>query len=171
MNIKPVKTLLMGACLLVGCTHNDLGSKNTHNNKGTLYMENAEEEVIKAVETMTAAFHAGDIEGVMASYEEQATVVFEPGKPVSDRTALRQGFTQFFALQPRFTYSGHEVFVAGDTAMHIAPWTMQGTTPDGTAIEQSGLSVAVLRRQADGRWLMVLDDPHGQHLTSGPSKQ
>jgi ketosteroid isomerase-like protein len=26
------------------------------------------------------------------------------------------------------------------------------------------LSIAVLRRQADGRWLMVIDDPYGDAL-------
>jgi ketosteroid isomerase-like protein len=41
---------------------------------------------------------------------------------------------------------------------------MTGTAPDGTPIRQSGLSVAVLRKQADGKWLMVFDNPFGQHL-------
>jgi len=43
----------------------------------------------------------------------------------------------------------------------IAPWSMAGTTSDGQEIQQSGLSVAVLRRQADGGWKMVIDNPHG----------
>lgn len=123
------------------------------------------QQVAEAVERMTAAFHAGDIEGVMASYEEQATIVFEPGVSVSERSAQREWFLQAFTLKPVFKYkSGHEVFVNGDTAIHIAPWTMSGTVPDGTAIEQSGLSVAVLHRQVDGRWLIAIDDPHGQNL-------
>jgi hypothetical protein len=41
---------------------------------------------------------------------------------------------------------------------------MTGTAPDGSAIEQGGLSVALLRRQPDGRWLMVVDDPFGDEL-------
>ncbi len=57
--------------------------------------------------------------------------------------------------------------VQGDIAVHFAPWTMTGTAPDGTEIKQTGLSVAVLRKQADGNWLMVIDNPHGQHLMEG----
>ena len=41
---------------------------------------------------------------------------------------------------------------------------MRATAPDGTKIQERGLSVAVLRRQPDGQWLMVIDNPHGQHL-------
>ena len=121
-------------------------------------------EVMAVIEGMTASFQGGDIEGVMSSSEDKATVVFEPEKPVSDSAVMRETFQQMFQLNPRFEYSGHEVFVAEDIAVHLAPWQMTGTAPDGTEIEQSGLSVAVLRRQPSGRWLMVIDDPHGQHL-------
>jgi len=123
-----------------------------------------EKNVIAAVQRMTHAFHEGDIEGVMSSYEPRATVVFEPGEPVSDPARIRQMFQGMFPMNPRFEYSGHEVYVAGDTATHFAPWSMTAAAPDGSAIAQRGLSVAILRRQADGRWLMVIDNPHGQRL-------
>lgn len=123
-----------------------------------------EKQVITAIEAMTAAFHAGDIERVMASYEQQATIMFEPGVPVSDREAQRQAFQQAFAINPQFSYADHAVFGAGDTALHIAPWTMTGTAPDGNSVRQEGLSVAVLKRQDDGSWLIAIDDPHGQTL-------
>jgi len=120
--------------------------------------------VLDAVQKMTSAFHGGEIDGVMDSYEDGATVVFEPGMPVSDHAVLREMFLGAFAIDPNFDYSGHEVFVTGDIAVHFAPWTMTGTMPDGQAVVQSGLSVAVLRKQADGRWLIVFDNPHGQNL-------
>ncbi len=132
--------------------------------EGETTMPPEQKQVLATVEAMTAAFHQGDLDGVMAAYEGEATVVFEPEAPVSDPALLRQMFEGAFALNPEFTYAGHEVFVSGDIAVHFAPWTMTGTTPDGRAVEQSGLSVAVLRRQPDGRWLLVIDNPHGQNL-------
>ncbi len=130
-------------------------------------MTQDQQNVLTAVETMTLAFQAGDIDAVMQTYEPGATVVFEPGSPVQDGDQLRAMFTAMAEVNPVFTYTGHEVFVAGDTAIHIAPWSMTGQAPDGQAIAQSGLSVAVLRRQADGAWKMVIDDPHGAHLMAG----
>ena len=128
-----------------------------------------EQNIIRAVEEMTAAFHAGDIDRVMASYEANATIVFEPGEPVRGADTQRQRFIDACAISPQFTYAGHEVFVTGDTAVHIAPWTMKATTPDGQPLEEHGLSIAVLRRQDDGRWLMVIDDPHGGRLLRADS--
>ena len=43
---------------------------------------------------------------------------------------------------------------------------MTGKTPDGFPIEQSGFSVVVLRKQTDGQWLMVIDNPFGDHLVN-----
>lgn len=123
-------------------------------------------EVIEAVKQMTSAFHAGDMAGVLAAYESNATVLFEPGVETSNKSEIEEKFGGFFQVSPNFTYGGHQAVVQGDIAVHFAPWTMTGKAPDGSEIEQSGLSVAILRKQANGKWLMVIDNPHGQHLLS-----
>jgi len=127
-------------------------------------MTQDQQDVLNAIQTMTTNFQNNDITAVMTSYEDVATVLFEPASPVSETAQMKQMFAGMAAVNPVFTYSGHEVIVNGDIAMHIAPWTMTGQTPDGNEIGQSGLSIAVLRRQADGSWKMVIDNPHGSHL-------
>lgn len=127
-------------------------------------MTDEQKDVLATIQSMTEAFHTANLDGVMDSYEAGAAVVFEPGTPTTDASLLAEMFQGAFALNPKFDYSGHEVFVAGDIAVHFAPWTMKGETPDGQSIEQNGLSVAVLRKQPDGRWLMVIDNPHGGAL-------
>ena len=153
---KPFAVLALAA-LTATMTVNALAKKG-------LPMTEDQQTALHHVETMTAAFHGGDIEGVMASYEPGAMVVFEPGEPITDPARLREMFQGAFAVDPRFDYAGHEVYVVGDLAVHFAPWTMTGRAPDGTEIVDRGLSVAVLRRQSDGRWRIVFDNPHGQRL-------
>lgn len=131
---------------------------------GERQMSSDENAVNETVLDMTTAFQAGDLDTVLNSYEPGAVVMFEPGEPVSDPKILAETFAAWSAMGPEFTYAGHDVIVSGDTALHIAPWSMTGTGPDGSTIEQSGLSVAVLKRQADGGWRMVIDNPHGQAL-------
>lgn len=123
-----------------------------------------QKKVFSTIERMVAAFEKKDIEGVLATYEADAIVMFEPQKPVQGKETLRAVFTEFVGMNPQYTFSGHEVYVSGNIATHTAPWTMKGQLPNGTKIEQSGLSVAVLRKQADGNWLIIQDNPHGQFL-------
>ena len=133
---------------------------------GDQKMNPTETKVHAAIETMTTAFERGDLDTVMSSYEPGAAVLFNPGEPVTDPQQLRQMFAGMAALKPHFDYSDHEVVVVGDIAVHIAPWHMAAKDPNGNAVEQSGLSVAVLRKQEDGSWKMVIDNPNGSHLMS-----
>lgn len=127
-------------------------------------MTRDQRDVLDAIAQMTAALSRGDIDRVMASYVEVATVCFEPGVPTTDPADIRARFEQMTQLAPAFEYGEHEVLVSGDTAVHTAPWSMQATLPDGTLVQESGLSVAVLHRQRDGAWRMSHDNPHGQRL-------
>jgi len=126
-------------------------------------------QILATIDAMTHAFHQGDIDGIMKTYEPGAVVVGQPGTPVSGTPGLRAMFAGFIAAKAHFTFLGHEVIQSDDVALHLTPWRMAGVAPDGTAIEARGLSVAVLRRQSDGRWLMVIDDPHGDALLNQPA--
>jgi ketosteroid isomerase-like protein len=126
----------------------------------------AEAEVISAVEAMTNAFHRGALDEILGTYRAGAVVAFEPGTASQGDQALAEGFRGFIELSPRFTYSGHDVLVAGDLALHIAPWSMTATAPDGSKIEQHGLSVAVLLKSQPGGWKLVIDNPYGGRLLS-----
>ena len=132
--------------------------------KMDLPFNDEQKAVYSTIEKMVKAFETKDINGVLATYEKNAIVMFEPGKPLSGHDNLKQAFSEFVKFNPKYTFKGHEVFIADDIATHIAPWDMVGTLPDGNKIEQSGLSVAILRKQLDGSWLMIQDNPHGQFL-------
>jgi ketosteroid isomerase-like protein len=127
-------------------------------------MSSVEHAVVQAVEDMTAAFQKSDLDGVMRAYGRPAAIAFEPGQGVSEEDRIREMFAQWFALKPRFEYAGHDVLVAGDLALHVAPWRMRGTLPGGEPVEREGLSIAVLRRAPSGDWRIVIDNPHGQRL-------
>ena len=114
------------------------------------------ENILATIETMTAAFAKGDIDTVMSTYEAGATVIASPGNPVLGEPALRAMFRDFIDAGVALKYGKHEVVVAGDVGLHLMQWSAPG--PDG---EMSALSVAVLRRQSDNSWKMVIDHPFG----------
>jgi ketosteroid isomerase-like protein len=88
----------------------------------------------------------------------------QPGMLATGTQALREAFSQFLALKPKITIVNQDVIQADDIALHSYTWKMSGKTPDGNPVEQSGFSVVVLRKQKDGRWLMVIDNPFGDYL-------
>lgn len=123
-----------------------------------------ESKILSTIDRMTSAFAAGDIDGIMSTYAPAAVVVGEPGQPVTGDAALRAMFAAFIQSGVAFSYGAHEVVVAGDTALHLMKWSAPG--PEGKAM--SALSVAVLQRQPDGGWRMVIDHPFGDGVMQLP---
>jgi ketosteroid isomerase-like protein len=48
-----------------------------------------------------------------------------------------------------------------DLALYCSKWQLKGSSEDGSPIQYEGTSTDVLRRQADGSWLIAIDNPWG----------
>jgi ketosteroid isomerase-like protein len=53
------------------------------------------------------------------------------------------------------------ILQASDLALVITTWSFTGTGPDGKPVKLAARSADVLRRQADGSWRIVIDNPRG----------
>lgn len=122
------------------------------------------EQIHSVIEANNAAVAAGDIEAVLATFEPSGALAGQPGLVTDGPAALRGAFEGFMGMKPQITITGQEIVQAGDIALHSTTWDMTGAAPDGSEIAQSGFSVVVLRRQDDGRWLIAIDNPFGDHL-------
>ena len=120
----------------------------------------------EAHELFSKYFTAGDLEALMSLYEPGATLVPQPGPAVSGHAAIREAMIGFLALKPEFHLQPGKVVQAGDIALIFAKWTLKGTDPEGNAVETAGQTSDVVRRQADGSWLFVIDIPHGAAAVS-----
>lgn len=100
-----------------------------------------------------------ELDQLVELYEPEAVFVPVPGEVHTGRDAIRGALRDMLALRPALKSVVSEVHLAGELALVIVDWTMQGTAPDGSAVEQSGKSCDVLRRQADGTYRVVFDHP------------
>jgi uncharacterized protein (TIGR02246 family) len=115
-------------------------------------------------QTYYRAFNNGDIETIVALYEPQARLVVQPGQVAEGHTAIREALRACFALQPTLTLQKQQVVTSGDIALSMDQWALTGTGPDGQPVTLERTAVEVLRQQADGRWLYVVDNPWGTGL-------
>ena len=107
------------------------------------------------------AVNAGDLNALVALYEPGACWNPEPDHIVTGIDAIREGLASLLSLNPRLTLESRNLNVAGDLALTTAKWHLTATDPDGNPVEFEGQSVEVARRQPDGAWLFVIDNPFG----------
>jgi ketosteroid isomerase-like protein len=90
-----------------------------------------------------------DATGIAALYEEQAVMAYPPGVVTVGREAIRRLWEKVLANAPRFEQEPPlPTLVSGDIALTSTP------PRDG-----AGARAQVVRRQADGSWLRLLDQP------------
>jgi uncharacterized protein (TIGR02246 family) len=107
------------------------------------------------------AFNRGDLDAVIALYETKATMVAQPGQMAQGHAAIWEALNRFLAMKPTLTLEKKSLVIAGDIALLIVQATLHGKGPDGAPVRMEHTSSDVLRRQADGRWLFVIDNPWG----------
>ena len=115
--------------------------------------DTARREQAREPEDITALFveraSAGDADGLAALYEPDAVLAYPPGSEVRGHAAILVACRQLVAAGVRFAAEEPLPTVRlGDLALTST------RAADGT-----GGRVQVVRRQADGSWLRIIDRP------------
>ena len=106
------------------------------------------------------ALNSGNLEGLAALYESDASFNPEPGQEVHGKEAIRRALEGFLAMNPSITLNTKVLAQTADVTLCTADWHLTGTGPDGP-LELNGQSVEVARKQSDGSWLFIIDNPFG----------
>ncbi|MGI9659785.1 MAG: YybH family protein [Gaiellaceae bacterium] len=113
--------------------------------------------VIKAIEE-------GDIEAAVALYEPDATFVVSPDNVVTGLDAIREVMQGFIDSDTTFDVEGVTAVPSGDGSIAVlrAKATATGPGPDGKTVTTPVHTIEVVRRQPDGTWRFIIDDPGGE---------
>ncbi|MFI1912090.1 YybH family protein [Nocardia sp. NPDC020380] len=90
----------------------------------------------------------GDVEGLVALYEPEATLAFPPGTITVGHDRIRAVYTELLASRPTFT-----------------PGIQQPTLRNGdlavtsTRLANGDVTAEVAHRQTDGTWRWIIDQP------------
>lgn len=100
------------------------------------------------------AFNRGDVDAIVALYELDAVLVIS-GQTLIGHEAIRDAYRNMLASRGRMELETRSVVDSGEgLAVLHASWSLH--IGESTA---RGVSTEVVRRQSDGRWLFVIDEP------------
>jgi uncharacterized protein (TIGR02246 family) len=107
------------------------------------------------------AFAEANLDAILSLYEPDATLSPEPGTWVSGEAAIREALKGFFQREPEFRLKVGRVIQSGDIALLISSWVMRVKDEIGGTVELTGQTTDVVRKQTDGSWKLVIDNPWG----------
>jgi len=92
--------------------------------------------------------NAGDVEGIVALYEPEAVLALPPGRLAAGHEEIREVYAELLADKPSFSSAGQQPTIRnGDLAL------------TSTRLPGGGATVEIARRQPDGSWRWVIDQP------------
>ena len=113
------------------------------------------------LQSIVDGINTGNLEALMSLYEPEAAFAFQPGSLAQGSTGVRESLAAFVAMKGTLYLKVTRVLEAGGLAFVAGVWSFTGTGPDGTPVTLTGRNGDVLRRQADGSWRFVIDNPWG----------
>ena len=70
--------------------------------------------------------------------------------------------TKVVNMKPDLQAKRSAIFMpGGDIASLVDEWTLKATLPNGQKLDLVGISSDILKRQANGVWTYLVDNPYG----------
>jgi uncharacterized protein (TIGR02246 family) len=110
-------------------------------------------------DAFTAAINTSDVDALVALYEPDGIAVELDGSECTGAGPIRAMCAALAESIETIHGSTRKLYVTGDLALSSGRWAAKVRLPDGTLADAEGVTSEVSRRQPDGTWRFVIDDP------------
>jgi ketosteroid isomerase-like protein len=115
-----------------------------------------------AVELLDRAFNDGDLEAVLSFYEESAVVIAaEPLRELRGSAELRSFFAEAIRSNQVAKQMKTRVIEVDGIALFFSRWSLSAKNNGSDMNTQIFIATSVFRRQSDGTWKILIDNPFG----------
>jgi len=115
----------------------------------------------QVLESIVQGINSGDLESLIPLYETDAAFATQPGSLAHGGTGVCEALSGFISMDGTLDLEVTRVLEVDDLALVTGVWSFDGTGPDGDPVRLESRNADVLRRQPDGTWRFVIDNPWG----------
>ena len=101
----------------------------------------------------------GDLENAMTCFDPEAIYIDKDGNTITGFANIEKVVANLCNMQPDIKVYEHKNSPVGNDMMYwLDKWTI-ATDPQGNSINMKGASANMMRKNANGIWLWLVDNP------------
>ena len=102
----------------------------------------------------------GDLKNAMTCFDPEAIYIDKDGDTIIGFTNIEKVVANLCNMRADIKVYEHKNSPVGNDMMYwLDKWTMTATDPHGNTINMKGASANMMRKNADGVWLWLVDNP------------
>jgi len=113
-----------------------------------------------ADEYFLEAVRNGDVKTAMTCFDPEAIYIDKEGNTITGFDNIEKVVANLCNMKPDIKVYEHQMAPVGNDMMYwLDKWSMTATGLDGKQFEMKGASANMMRKNADGHWLWLVDNP------------
>ncbi|MCY7423080.1 MAG: DUF4440 domain-containing protein [Chitinophagaceae bacterium] len=126
-----------------------------------------------ADEYFLEAVRNGDVKTAMTCFDKEGVYIGKDSKPISGMDNIEKVITELCKMKPDIKVYEHQMSPVGSDMMYwLDKWTMTAAAgADGKPMKMKGASANMMRKNADGQWLWLVDNPFALPFFDGQEKK
>lgn len=100
-----------------------------------------------------------DLQGALSCFDQEAIYIERDGEEISGLQNIKKSMAYLCTWKPEIIGSKHKVTIVGNLAIWIDKYSLKAIIPDGSLIEMSGATSCIMKKNDQGIWLWLVDNP------------
>lgn len=103
--------------------------------------------------------HQGDLKGALSCFDSAATYIERDGREIKGLAHIEKALESLCLWKPEIKGMNHKLTCVGDIALWVDNYVVKAKMPNGDPIEMEGVTTCILKRNNQGIWLWLVDNP------------
>lgn len=106
----------------------------------------------------------GDLSGALSCFDKDATYIERDGQEIIGLENIEKSMKHLCTWKPEIIGNSQRVTIVGDLALWVDKYSLKAVLPDGNPIEMKGVTSCLMKRNDNGIWLWLVDNPFAGEL-------
>lgn len=106
----------------------------------------------------------GNLDGALSCFDQEAIYIERDGEEISGLENIKKPLEHLCNWKPDIQGNKQKLTIVGDLAIWVDQWMLKAFSPDGTPIEMKGATTCMMKKNQEGIWLWLVDNPFAGHL-------